>query len=110
MQVYNLSDFTKGWFLGNFEPSLLKTNQFEISIQHYKKGEFVQPHTHKIATEYNVLISGSMTIQNIALQPNNIFILEPNEITNPVYHEECILLVVKVPCVENDKYLLTQGS
>jgi len=104
MQILNLKDYIRGWFIGNFEPSVLKTDQFEISVQRYKKGEFVKPHTHKVATEYNVLISGSMTIQGKKLKPNDIFILEPNEITDPVYHEECTIVIVKVPCVIGDKY------
>jgi len=106
MQIYNLENYTRGWFIGDFEPSLFKTDQFEVSIQHYKKGEFVHPHTHKVATEYNVLISGSMSIQGKELKPNDIFILEPNEITDPIYHEDCTILIVKIPCVKNDKYLV----
>jgi hypothetical protein len=106
MQVHKLNDYTRGWFLGNFEPSLLKTKDFEVAVQHYKKGEFIHPHTHKIITEYNVLISGSMTIQNTLLKPQDIFILEPNEITDPVYHEDCVVLIVKVPSVPDDKHLV----
>jgi hypothetical protein len=45
-----------------------------------------------------------MTIQGKELKPNDIFILEPNEITDPVYHEECTIVIVKVPCVIGDKY------
>ena len=104
MKILKLKDYTRGWFIGNFEPSLLKTDQFEISVQHYKKNEFVQPHTHKISTEYNVLISGLMTIQGKDLKAGDIFILEPNEITDPVYHEECTIVIIKIPCVIGDKY------
>ena len=34
----NVSDFTKGWFIGNFEPSLLKSKDFEVAIKEYKAG------------------------------------------------------------------------
>ena len=72
MQIFNLNDYKKGWFIGNFEPTLLKTKFFEVSIQTYKKGEFVHPHTHKIATEYNVVIEGSMSVQGNLLKKNDI--------------------------------------
>ena len=104
MQIKQLADYHKGWFLGNFEPSLLKTESFEASIMRFKKDEYVAPHTHRIATEYNVLIEGKMSIQNTIINRNEIFILEPYEITDPIYLEDCTLLVIKVPSVPGDKY------
>ena len=31
MNKYNLKDFFKGWFIGNFEPTLDNTDDFELS-------------------------------------------------------------------------------
>ena len=51
MKVGKLSDMKGGWFIGNFEPSLFKTNNCEVAIKHYKKGDYESAHYHKIATE-----------------------------------------------------------
>jgi quercetin dioxygenase-like cupin family protein len=101
-----LSNMTRGWFIGNFEPSLLKTKDFEVGILTHKKGEEWPKHYHKIATEYTVLISGSMTICGELIEPGTIFILEPDEIADPVFHEDCTVVVVKTPSVIGDKYVV----
>ena len=35
MYKKQLDDMTKGWFIGNFEPSLMKTNDVEVAVKHY---------------------------------------------------------------------------
>jgi quercetin dioxygenase-like cupin family protein len=101
-----LSNMTRGWFIGDFEPSVLKTKDFEVGILTHKKGEEWPKHYHKIATEYTVLLSGSMTICGELIEPGTIFILEPNEIADPIFHEDCTVIVVKTPSVIGDKYVI----
>ena len=101
-----LSNMTRGWFIGDFEPSVLKTKDFEVGILTHKKGEEWPKHYHKIATEYTVLLSGSMTICGELIEPGTIFILEPNEIADPIFHEDCSVIVVKTPSVIGDKYVI----
>ena len=101
-----LSNMTRGWFIGDFEPTLLKTKDFEVGILTHKKGEEWPKHYHKIATEYTVLLSGSMTICGELIEPGTIFILEPNEIADPIFHEDCTVIVVKTPSVIGDKYVI----
>ena len=51
MKIEDIADFTKGWFIGDFEPSLFKTTDFEIAIKSYQKGDTEKEHYHAIATE-----------------------------------------------------------
>ena len=106
MKVIPLSDFTGGWYIGNFDPSLLKTYAFEASVKVHKKGENWPVHYHKIATEYNVIIAGRMTIQNRELNAGDIFIIEPFEVADPIFHEDTIISCIKVPGAKQDKYEL----
>ena len=62
MKKQNLNEMWRGWFIGNFEPSILKTENFEVGLLSHKKGEIWPQHYHAVATEYNLLVSGSMTI------------------------------------------------
>lgn len=94
----------RGWFIGDFYPSVKKTKEFEVGILIRKKGEAQQEHHHKIATEYNVLIEGSMTVNDIHIEVGDIFIIEPNESTISVILEDCKILCVKTPSVIGDKY------
>lgn len=105
MKVGKISNFYRGWVIGNFEPSLLKTKDFEVGILHHPKGEKWPAHYHKIATEYNILITGTMKLCDIELVPGDTFILEPYEVADPTFHEDCTIVCIKVPSSTTDKYL-----
>jgi len=104
LQKYELSNFFRGWIIGDFLPALLRTQDFEVGILRHTKGEIWPSHYHKIATEYNVLISGHMMLNGIEMIVNDVFVLNPGEVANPTFLEDCTLLVVKVPSLPKDKY------
>lgn len=104
MKTRKIDEMWRGWFIGNFEPSILKTESFEVGLLTHKKGEQWPSHYHAVATEYNVLVSGSMSICGQLIESGTIFTLEPNEVADPVFHEDCVVLCVKVPSVQGDKY------
>ena len=104
MQKFNISEMHRGWFIGDFEPSVLKTDLFEVGILKHKKGENWPEHYHAIATEYNVLVDGSMSINGIMIEVGEIFILKKKEKSKPIFYEDCTVLCVKVPSIPGDKY------
>ena len=104
MKISKLNSMFRGWFIGNFEPCSYKTKDFEVGILEHKKNEVWPKHYHKIATEINCLISGKMIINNCEINEGDIFVLEPNEIAEPIFLEDCKLVVVKTPSVIGDKY------
>ncbi len=106
MKVANLNDMVKGWFIGDFEPSLFKTEDVEVAVKSYKKGDSEASHYHKIATEFTVIISGSVMMNNIKYGPGDIIVMEPNESTDFVCLQDgTVNVVVKLPGASNDKYL-----
>lgn len=106
MKIGKISDTTRGWMIGNFEPSLLKTDLFEVAVLLHTKGQIWPAHYHKVATEYNLLISGSMYVCGEELRTGDTFIIEPGEIADPTFHEDCTIMCVKVPGQSGDKYLV----
>ena len=106
MLTQKISEMTRGWFIGDFEPSVLKTKEFEVGVLTHKKGEQWPKHYHKVATEVTLLLSGSMTICGQLIEAGTIFTIEPNEIADPVFHEDCTVLVIKTPSVIGDKYVV----
>jgi mannose-6-phosphate isomerase-like protein (cupin superfamily) len=107
MKVYRMETMKGGWFIGNFEPTAHKTNDFEVSVKLHPQGEKWDVHYHKIAREINAIISGNMTLQNTHLHAGDIFVLEPGEIADPIFHTDCTIVCVKTPSVLNDKYSIT---
>jgi hypothetical protein len=93
-----------GWFIGDFDPSLLRTKDFEVGFKYHKKDEKWPVHVHKIATEYNFLMKGKMLMRGTILEDGALFIIEANEIANPIFLEDCYVITVKVPSVIGDKY------
>ena len=99
-----MSNMIRGWFIGDFKPSILRTDKFEVGILTHKKGEYWPPHFHKEAIEYNVLLEGKMKVQETIINTEDIFIFKKGEIADPEFLEDCKVLVVKVPSIPRDKY------
>lgn len=106
MKVEKLSQMYRGWFIGNFEPSLFKTNEVEVAVKTYKKGDYEVKHYHKIATEYTVIISGKVSMNGIEYHAGDIIVIEPNEETDfECLEDGTINVVVKLPGANNDKFV-----
>lgn len=105
MKVAKLDKMVKGWFVGNFEPTLVKTNDVEVAVKSYIKGDFEEKHYHKIATEVTVIVSGKVKMNNIIYNKNDIIVIEPNESTDFEALEDTVCTVVKYPGASNDKYI-----
>jgi quercetin dioxygenase-like cupin family protein len=104
MILGKLSDMHRGWFIGNFEPSLHKTPDFEVGVLTHLKGEKWDAHYHKLGTEFNVLVKGSMKVCDTELTAGDTFVIEPYEIADPIFYEDCTIVCVKIPSNTNDKY------
>ncbi len=107
MKSFKLEDMTKGWFIGNFNPTLAPSDDVEVAIKTYKKGDKEPRHVHKIATEYTAIVSGKVMMNGKIYEAGSIVVIEPNEPTD----FECLMdntvnVVVKLPCSKNDKYLI----
>jgi hypothetical protein len=104
MRVEKLSNMTKGWFIGNFDPSILKTNECEIGIKSYVAGDYEKKHYHKVATEYTVVVKGKVRMFDQEFEEGDIIITEPYEATDFTALTDVMNVVVKIPGVNNDKY------
>lgn len=108
MKIYDLKNFTRGWFVGNFEPTILKTKEFEIGIASHKKDENWPKHYHKVATEFNVILNGKIKLNDTVLDKNKIFVVEKEEVTKIQFLEDSVILVIKTPSVPGDKYIVKE--
>lgn len=106
MEKYNLNDFKGGWFIGDFEPTLLRTKDFEISVRHYKAGDEEDKHVHKIADEYTVVINGIVSMNEIQYMPKDIIRINKGEIIKFKAVTDAITIALKVPSIIGDKYIV----
>jgi len=108
MKIDNLADFIGGWFVGNFEPSLHKTNDVEVSVKNYKAGDYDQEHYHKLGTEYTVIVKGKVKMQGKEYSEGDVLTISPMESTDFLALTEATTVVVKIPGASNDKYITSK--
>jgi quercetin dioxygenase-like cupin family protein len=108
MKKSRLEAMVKGWFVGNFTPTLYKTNDVEVAVKTYKKGDSEDWHYHKVATEITVLLKGTVEMNGIRHNDGDILVIEPGEGTDFKALTDATTVVVKLPGANNDKYLRGQ--
>lgn len=104
MKSYRLDDMTKGWFVGNFEPAVLKTEAAEVAVKSYTAGTVEPRHYHKVAPEVTLIVSGSVRMNEDRYGAGDIILIEPGEATDFEALSDVTTVVVKLPSVAGDKY------
>ena len=105
MKLSNLSEFTNGWFLGNFNPSLFESEHFEVCVKNFKKGDVEAAHFQRVATEVTVILFGSVRMGNHFLQVDDILTIYKDEVCDFEALTDCKVLGIKFPSLPNDKVL-----
>ena len=103
---YDLSNYKAGWIIGDFEPSIIKTKDFEVGILTHKKNEKWDYHYHAFVNEINILIEGSMLLNEIEIYKNQLFYIPKKQIASPIFLEDCKVLCIKTPSIIGDKVCL----
>lgn len=105
MKLSKLSEFTNGWFLGNFNPSLFKSEDFEVCVKNFSKGQVEAAHFQRVATEVTVVLSGSVRMGEHILQVDDILTMYKDEVCDFEALTDCKVLGVKFPSLPDDKVL-----
>ena len=105
MKVFQLEDMVKGWFVGNFNPTVLSTNDVEVAVKKYKVGDYESSHYHKVATEITVITDGQVKMNGVIYGSGSIIVIEPNQATDFLALTDVTTTVVKYPGANDDKYL-----
>jgi mannose-6-phosphate isomerase-like protein (cupin superfamily) len=106
MKVHRLDDMTRGWFVGDFEPTLYRTDAVEVAVKHYVAGDAEERHVHRIATELTAVVSGTVRMDGRDLDPGDIVTLEPGEPTDFLAVTDAVVVAVKLPAVAGDKHIV----
>jgi quercetin dioxygenase-like cupin family protein len=101
-----------GWFFGHFmDNPLLKSNDVEVAWQDIsgKKTEPADKHTHKVAVEINIIISGvihlTMDGKEFTVKAGEFYVVHPGVVVDKVWAEEnTVDMCIKAPSVAGDKY------
>ncbi|MBL6457864.1 hypothetical protein JMJ55_21230 [Belnapia sp. T6] len=104
MKHARLEDMVKGWFVGDFAPSVLRTTACEVAVKRYKAGEAEAAHLHRVATEVTLVLSGRVRMLGREWSEGDIITIEPGEATDFLALTDAVNVVVKLPSAAGDKY------
>jgi dTDP-glucose pyrophosphorylase len=104
IQISQLKDMKRGWFLGDFLPCAYSSKDVEVGILEHKAGEEWSAHVHKKGDEINVLLSGYMRINNQDIVTGQVFVIPKGHLTKATFYEDCRIVCVKLPSDTKDKY------
>jgi len=107
MKHFKLENFTRGWLIGDFEPSIIKTDQFEFGIKKYQTGEEEDEHYHKITEELSVIVCGKFEMNGMILEEGDVILLSPGDPSKFKCLESGYTAVIKKPSVKNDKFIVS---
>lgn len=104
MTTFRLDAMTRGWFVGDFEPSAFRTDAAEVAVKAYRAGDREDRHHHKVATEVTLILVGEVRMNGATYRAGDIIRIEPGESTDFEAVTDATTVVVKVPCAAGDKY------
>lgn len=99
----HISKFKNGWFIGDFEPSVLKSKNFEAGVKEFKEKETESAHYQKVAFEITVVISGEVRMGEYLLKEDDLLVISPGEICDFEALTDCKVLAIKFPSLPEDK-------
>jgi hypothetical protein len=106
MNRSHLSQFKNGWFIGDFAPTIAKTQDFEVCVKTFLRGDIELTHFQKIATEITVVLSGSVRMGEYILEENDILTIYKDEICDFEALTDCKVMGIKFPSLPDDKVIV----
>jgi len=104
VKTFRLEDMTKGWFVGDFDPVVLRTKDAEVALKNYEAGATEARHMHKVAPEVTLIAKGRVRMNQVEYSEGDIILIDPGEATDFEALTDVTTVVVKVPSVAGDKY------
>ena len=106
MKLFDVDNLIGGWFCGAFKETAYHTTACEVSYKTHPANEPWPAHYHVLADEINYLISGEVEINGVELKAPVVFVIYKGETVRPKFITDVAMVVVKIPGVLNDKYIV----
>jgi quercetin dioxygenase-like cupin family protein len=105
MKKYRIEEFTKGWVLGDFEPTIYKTSLIEVGMKSFLPDDTEPSHFQNIATEITIVASGTIEMNGVIFSEGDIIVIEPGEVANFKSLSPSKLFCIKYPSIPLDKVI-----
>lgn len=96
MKENNINNYTRGWIVGSFAPSLCKTDTHELGIKYYKLGDKEAAHKHNLSDEITIIAYGVVKINGKEYKEGDIIVQEKGDSADfEVLSEKAITVVYR---------------
>ncbi len=106
MKRYRLETFTRGWIVGDFVNSIIKTKEFEVAVMMCQKGDIDKKHVHYQADEIMIIVSGSFVRNGELFGPGDVHYIAKGESLESKCLQGGTIVVIKTPSVPEDKHYI----
>jgi hypothetical protein len=103
---HNMADFKLGWIVGNFQPSIIRSEHMEVGLKYFKTGDIEPRHMQIVATEITVVIDGKIRINGTNYEKNDVIVIGPGIPADFESLTSSTLLCIKSPSNPSDKVLV----
>ena len=98
-----MADFVGGWFVGDFDPAVIRTSGAEVSVKSFMTGETDAEHYQRQSQEVTVVVAGRCRIGGKIMEEGDIVLIHPLEAADFEAITDVTLVAVKVPSLPSDK-------
>jgi hypothetical protein len=105
LERHHISDFTNGWIVGNFSPSVHKNSEFEVAVKILPEGSLEPRHAQRVGTEITIVVSGNVRMNSDYFSEGDVIVIPPLEASDFEALSDCSLVCIKFPSAPEDKYL-----
>ena len=105
LDKFLLNSFTGGWVVGDFNPSLFKSDCMEVGVKKFLLGDRELSHKQLVATEITIIISGKVRIGNEIFIEGDVVVIPPGEYADFEALSDGSLTCIKFPSIPSDKVL-----
>lgn len=99
-----ISDFVGGWVVGDFEPTLHKTNDVEVSVKYIPKDTIGDGHYHKLGDEFTIILEGQAEDNGRIYNKGDIILLKKMQRNYTKFLQDSMILSIKTISQKGDKY------
>ena len=104
MKKFRIEDMVRGWFVGDFSPSVINTDKFEVCYRKVRKGQDEKKHFHRLTNEITVVVRGRIQINGETFVEGDIFLIDKEEIVDSVVLEDSEIIAVRDGSHPDDKF------
>ncbi len=105
VERHRIDDFKFGWLVGDFEPSLFRTKEVEVSIKFLEEGTSEQMHYQTVSKEATIVVSGTCRVGAFELSAGDVLVLPPMLSADFFARSACIIVAIKWPSIPSDKVI-----